>query len=368
MGNAEVIEIKRQVEVLTHGFPSPQRTIVDGITYSSPMVVAGDWHPEAIEIAMKRASSDNVEQYIRKADAYRTYSPYEIRRETSSAIAQRSSLLTGLSIAVTKKFADIEMRNRDYVLQGLKTIYGDMSRTRLMLKWGTEESQHPLMLLNVLEDAGVIDPVERNSWEKRAYDVHWDISRHGDLGKIDYFYLAYATKQEYETEVNYRKLQKMVATDYFLKGHSEESAKNELRKMKTDGRDEVGFLKVLKLIRADEAAHRGLYTDVSMLHLRYIPGVILDALHRSQSGFEMPSKDLMPELNEAVLEALYKGSEWLAISTYVDNFNVINRRHGFKDRKALKKATQNSAALKEGKARFEIILPDGTFIPNLEAA
>lgn len=357
---AETAEINRQVDILLNHFPEspkPAKTETGEKQHRPPIVIAGNWHPEAVEIAKELAVRKVVEKFFETSQTHRLYKPDEVRARTVELIRLTSGKLSDKTVALWEKFIDTELRTSDYVEAGLRTIKGDQARARQMMLWGTQESGHPLLLLNALEDAGLITPRERLEWEKRASEEQWHVENHRDLVK-DYFYLAYATYQEYQTFKNYGKFIRSIVTDLFLEGYSKEAIQHELKKYKIGADNQPGLLEPTSIVYAEEAAHFAMYLELTKTLLKYIPATMLEAIVKTQIGFQMPGYDRNPEIMAEIVEALY-GTPRDVVLSYIETFNDVCRRLGFADRNAVKHAERNSQQLREGPARFVIYHSNG---------
>lgn len=364
IGGAEEAEINRQVDILTNHFPKspakPAKTETGERQLRSPVVIAGDWHPEAVEIAKNEAVKKLVARFIHTSKHHRQSDTEAIRARTATDIRTKAHMLSDRTIVVWEKFTDTELRTRDYVAAGLDTIQGDQARNRLMLEWGTQESGHPLLLMNALEDAGVITKRERLAWERQAFEKQWHVEDHGELGINDYDYVEFATYQEKQTVENYGTLWLLGVIDYYLQGYSQEAIQDALKTVKIGKIDQEGMLEPFRVVFAEEGAHHGMYVDLSKTLFKFLPRQVISSMRRTQNGFHMPGYDRDPEIMTEIVEALY-GTPRDVFLSYIDTFNDTCQRHGFENRNALKKADRESEKLAEGPARFVIYKPDGSF-------
>jgi len=110
---------------------------------------------------------------------------------------------------------------------------------------------------------------------------------------------------------------------------------------------EIGAAEAFRIVAVDEIAHHGIFLQIVLTHLKYLPEKTLDLMEKVFRGFEMPSFRLIPNAREFVRTVaktrFYSGSMHRQFI-----HNPILKSLGLDDDEAFNRAVQAAKLLPDG--------------------
>lgn len=248
-----------------------------------PQVIVGPWTPQARQDAIEKESHAAFVEYFGKAMRTRHWSPWhdlpyaEMREHGHRLSEQTISLIEG--------FLGIEEYVGDYVLNGLEMFRVDRTRRNMQLQWGAEEMKHGVAWEQVLLHSGARTQEQLNAYCAKVGEHHWSINDHAGantpLGTA-----VYAMVQERATYYNYQELNARIREEYGLpRTRTPEERQRGF---------EVGAAEAFRIVSVDEIAHHGMFLQIVLIHLKYLPDFTLETMERVLRGFRMPALRLIP--------------------------------------------------------------------------
>lgn len=164
-------------------------------------------------------------------------------------------------------FCGVELYVPDYTEAGFRVTRETFGEAWFQANWGYEESKHALVFREYLLQAGLRTTDEYNAYEKRIFDLKWNMPFETVREMA-----CYGALQEQATLLIYKAQQR-----------------------RAEQRGNHVLAKIYALVSRDEAAHMGWYRRLIKFHMEEDrEGTLLDLGHVIRH-FEMPGVALIPE-------------------------------------------------------------------------
>ncbi len=301
-----------------------------------PMFVRGPWTPAARQSAIDKECLQHFIEYFGKAMKTRRWSPWhDLPFGEMKKFGQRLGTET---INLIEGFLGIEEYVGDYVQEGLEMFRNNRTRRNLQLQWGSEELKHGVAWEMTLLHSGARTEEELQAYCSKVQQHRWTIKNHAGadhpLGVT-----VYAMVQERATFFNYQETRARIRAEYGLPPHPTKEER---------GRGyEVGAAEAFRIVGVDEIAHHGIFLQIVLTHLKYMPDKALDVMQQVFAGFKMPSLRLIPNARNFIHAVAQTG-----IHTAERHLkfiqNPVLKSLGLEDNEAFSRAVQAAKLLPEG--------------------
>jgi len=302
----------------------------------SPHIVPGPWTLEARERAVQKECHQMFVEYFGKAMRSRRWSPWhDLPFDEMKAYGDRLSPET---INLIEGFLGIEEYVGDYVMEGLEMFRNNRTRRHLQLQWGSEELKHGVAWEKVLLHSGARNEEQLEAYCKKVQDHRWTVKDHAGadtpLGVT-----IYSMVQERATFFNYQEMRARIREEYGLPAtptHEERERGYE-----------VGAVEAFRIVGVDEIAHHGIFLQIVLTHLKYLPEKTLDQMQKVFEGFVMPSLRLIPNARDFI-RAVAKTRFYPGAKHRQFVHNPILQSLGLEDDAAFNRAVQAAKLLPAG--------------------
>ncbi|HEV2662616.1 MAG TPA: acyl-ACP desaturase [Ktedonobacteraceae bacterium] len=326
-------------ELLPEGdLPHPTRAV------EMPNVVRGPWTARARQQAVERECHDAFVEYFGKAMRTRRWSPWHDL--PFAEMQEHGHRLSEQTVNLVEGFLGVEEYVGDYVLNGLEMFRTNRTRRNLQLQWGSEEMKHGAAWELVLLHSGARSAEQLQEYCGQVAEHHWSIYDHAGadtpLGTA-----IYAMVQERATYFNYQETNARIREEYGLpRTRTPEERRRGF---------EVGAAEAFRVVSVDEIAHHGMFLQIVLIHLKYLPDVTLETMDRVFRGFRMPALRLIPHartfLHAVVGAGLHKRERYQSVV-----HNPILKALGLDDDEAFNRAIQEAKLLPAGFGPDQITL------------
>ncbi len=283
-----MVEVKNNDPIHTPELATQTQKV--GKILAIPMVVKGPWSFGAREQAVYKGAEKVFEEFHARSVKHRNWSPYVDL--PIQEIKDRGNLLSSSTTELILGHMGVEDFIADYMKAGLES-YGNVKPFRnLFIFWGGDEIKHEIVWRLVLLHSGKKTDEELKEYESERQKKVWTPTQHkgvdGMLGA-----LVYGMIQEKATDFSYSRL------DLLIRADSELPPK--LTLFEKERGLAIGASGGTQLVRTDEIAHNGVYTDLVLLYLQYFPDMTLEKISEVIDGFTMPAVKLLPNRKQFLL-------------------------------------------------------------------
>jgi len=305
-------------------------------SFPIPEIVTGPWTQAARQLAVDKECLQHFIEYFGKAMKTRRWSPWhDLPIEEMKKFGEH---LTQETINLIEGFLGIEEYVGDYVEEGLEMFRNNRMRRHLQLQWGSDELKHGVAWEKTLLYSGARTEEQLKEYCDKVMEHRWTIKNHAGadspLGVT-----VYAMVQERATFYNYQETRARIRAEY---GLSQAPTEEE----RTRGY-EVGASEAFRVVGVDEIAHHGIFLQIVLTHLKYLPEKTLDTIQQVFAGFQMPSLRLIPNARQfirAVARTEIHNAE--KHKTFIHN--PVLKSLGLEDDEAFNRAVQAAKLLPEG--------------------
>ncbi|HLF29364.1 MAG TPA: acyl-ACP desaturase [Anaerolineae bacterium] len=301
-----------------------------------PRVVPGPWTLAARQRTIDKECQQHFVDYFGKAMHTRRWSPWHDL--PFAEMKEHGSRLSPETINLIEGFLGIEEYVGDYVLDGLEMFRNSRTRRNLQLQWGSEELKHGVSWEMVLLHSGARTEEQIETYCRRVQEHRWSHKNHA--GADDPLGVTiYAMVQERATFFNYQEVKARIRQEYGL-------PKNPTPEERERGY-EVGAAEAFRVVGVDEIAHHGIFLQIVLTHLKYLPEKTLDLMEKVFRGFQMPSLRLIPNARDFI-RAVAKTRLHTAERHLKFIHNPILKSLGLEDNEAFNRAVQAVKLLPAG--------------------
>ena len=304
---------------------------------SMPQVHHGPWTLKARQQAIEKEVHAAFVAYFGKAMKTRRWSPWHDL--PLAEMREHGHRLSEHTISLIEGFLGIEEYVGDYVLNGLEMFRVDRTRRNLQLQWGAEEMKHGVAWeLTLLHSGARTEEQLKEYCGKIGEHQRWSINNHAGastpLGTA-----IYAMVQERATYFNYQETNARIRQEYGLpaKRTAEERARG----------FEVGAAEAFRVVSVDEIAHHGMFLDIVLIYLKYLPDLTLQTMDEVFRGFRMPALRLIPNARNFLRAVVGTG-----MHTREKHVNAVHnpvlRALGMESDEAFNRAVQEAKLLPPG--------------------
>lgn len=314
----------------------PSDAAAGGKKFALPTIIRGPWTQAARQLAIDKECLQHFIDYFGKAMKTRRWSPWhDLPLKEMQEFGQRLSTET---VNLIEGFLGIEEYVGDYVEEGLEMFRNNRTRRNLQLQWGAEEMKHGVAWEMTLLHSGVRTEEQLTDYCDKIQQHRWTIKNHAGadspLGVS-----VYAMVQERATFFNYQETRARIRREYGLpdKPTKEEAARG----------CEVGAAEAFRVVGVDEIAHHGIFLQIVLTHLKYMPEKALDVMQQVFSGFKMPSLRLIPNARNFIHAVAQTGIH-TAERHLKFIHNPVLKSLGLEDNEAFNRAVQAAKLLPAG--------------------
>ena len=301
-----------------------------------PLIVRGPWTQAARQLAIDKECLQQFIEYFGKAMKTRRWSPWHDL--PVDEMQHYGHMLGEETINLIEGFLGIEEYVGDYVLEGLEMFRNNRTRRNLQLQWGSDELKHGVAWEQVLLHSGARTEEQLKAYCDKVSEHRWTLKNHAGtdspLGVS-----AYAMVQERATFFNYQETRARIRTEYGLPPQP--------TKEERERGYEVGAAEAFRVVGVDEIAHHGIFLQIVMTHLKYMPEKALDVMQQVFAGFKMPSLRLIPNARNFV-HAVAKTGLHTAERHLKFIHNPVLKSLGLEDSEAFNRAVQAAKLLPLG--------------------
>ena len=302
----------------------------------TPLIVPGPWTQAAKQQAIDKECYQHFVEYFGKAMKTRRWSPWhDLPFDEMKAYGDRLSPET---ISLIQGFLGVEEYVGDYVADGLEMFRNNRTRRNMQLQWGSDELKHGVAWEMVLLHSGARAEEQLKAYVDKVQEHRWTIKNHAGsdspLGAT-----IYSMVQERATFFNYQETRARIREEYGLpKNPTDEERKRGY---------EVGASDAFRIVAIDEIAHHGIFLEIVLTHLKYLPEKALDIMQQVFQGFQMPSLRLIPNAREFI-RAIAKTRLHTGERHRQFIHNPILKSLGLEDNEAFNRAVQAAKLLPAG--------------------
>ena len=307
-----------------------------GRKFQLPSFVRGPWTLAARQRAVDKECLQHFIEYFGKAMKTRRWSPWHDL--PVDEMKQYGDRMTPETVNLIEGFLGIEEYVGDYVLEGLEMFRGNRTRRNLQLQWGSEELKHGVTWEKVLLHSGARTEEEIEAYCNKVSEHRWSLKNHAGTDQ-PLGVTVYAMVQERATFFNYQETRARIRSEYGLPPNP---TKEELARG-----HEVGASEGFRVVGIDEIAHHGIFLQIVLTHLKYMPEKALDVMQQVFAGFKMPSLRLIPNARNFI-HAVAKTGLHTAERHLKFIHNPVLKSLGLEDNEAFNRAVQAAKLLPEG--------------------
>ena len=321
-------------------------TVLTGSTpIQPPEIHHGPWTLNARQQAVEKEVHAAFVTYFGKAMKTRRWSPWHDL--PLAEMREHGHRLSETTINLIEGFLGIEEYVGDYVLNGLEMFRVDRTRRNLQLQWGSEEMKHGVAWEQVLLHSGARSEEQLKDYcGKIGEHQRWSINNHAGantpLGTA-----IYAMVQERATYFNYQETNARIRQEYGLpaKRTPEERERG----------FEVGAAEAFRVVSVDEIAHHGMFLEIVLIYLKYLPELTLSTMEEVFAGFRMPALRLIPNARTFLRAVVNSGMQ-----TREKHINAVHnpvlRALGMESDEAFNRAVQEAKLLPPGLGPDQVAL------------
>ena len=302
-----------------------------------PQIHHGPWTLKARQEAIEKEVHAAFITYFGKAMKSRRWSPWHDL--PLAEMREHGHRLSAHTISLIEGFLGIEEYVGDYVLNGLEMFRVNRTRRNLQLQWGAEEMKHGVAWeLTLLHSGARTEEQLEEYCGKIGERQRWSINNHAGantpLGTS-----IYAMVQERATYFNYQETNARIREEYGLpaKRTPEERARG----------FEVGAAEAFRVVSVDEIAHHGMFLEIVLIYLKYLPDLTLQTMEEVLAGFRMPALRLIPNARNFLRAVISTGMQ-----TREKHVNAVHnpvlRALGMESDEAFNRAVQEAKLLPPG--------------------
>lgn len=310
-----------------------------------PQIHHGPWTLKARQQAIEKEVHAAFVTYFGKAMKTRRWSPWHDL--PLAEMREYGHRLSETTVNLIEGFLGIEEYVGDYVLNGLELFRVDRTRRNLQLQWGAEEMKHGVAWEQVLLHSGARTEEQLKEYcGKIGEHQRWSINNHAGastpLGTA-----IYAMVQERATYFNYQETNARIRQEYGLpaKRTPEERARG----------FEVGAAEAFRVVSVDEIAHHGMFLEIVLIYLKYLPDLTLSTMEEVFAGFRMPALRLIPNARTFLRAVIGSGMQ-----TREKHINAVHnpvlRALGMDSDEAFNRAVQEAKLLPPGLGPDQVAL------------
>ncbi len=310
-----------------------------------PQIHHGPWTLKARQQAIEKEVHAAFVTYFGKAMKTRRWSPWHDL--PLAEMREHGHRLSEHTINLIEGFLGIEEYVGDYVLNGLEMFRVDRTRRNLQLQWGSEEMKHGVAWeLTLLHSGARTEEQLKEYCGKIGEHQRWSINNHAGantpLGTA-----IYAMVQERATYFNYQETNARIRQEYGLpaKRTPEERARG----------FEVGAAEAFRVVSVDEIAHHGMFLDIVLIYLKYLPDLTLQTMDEVFRGFRMPALRLIPNARNFLRAVVGTGMQTREKHTNAVH-NPVLRALGMESDEAFNRAVQEAKLLPPGLGPDQVTL------------
>jgi len=305
-------------------------------SFPIPEIIKGPWTQAARQLAIDKECLQHFIDYFGKAMKTRRWSPWhDLPIDEMKKFGERLSQET---INLIEGFLGIEEYVGDYVEEGLEMFRNNRMRRHLQLQWGSDELKHGVAWEKVLLHSGARTEEQLEAYCHKVQEHRWTIKNHAGadspLGVT-----IYAMVQERATFFNYQETRARIRSEYGLPANPTEEER--------ERGYEVGAAEAFRIVGVDEIAHHGIFLQIVLTHLKYLPEKTLDTMQQVFAGFQMPSLRLIPNARSFV-RAVHQTGIHTAERHKQFIHNPVLKSLGLEDDEAFNRAVQAAKLLPEG--------------------
>jgi acyl-[acyl-carrier-protein] desaturase len=311
----------------------------------TPEIHHGPWTLKARQQAVEKEVHAAFVTYFGKAMKTRRWSPWHDL--PLAEMREHGHRLSETTINLIEGFLGIEEYVGDYVLNGLEMFRVDRTRRNLQLQWGSEEMKHGVAWEQVLLHSGARTEEQLKDYcGKIGEHQRWSINNHAGantpLGTA-----IYAMVQERATYFNYQETNARIRQEYGL------SAKRTPEERERGF--EVGAAEAFRVVSVDEIAHHGMFLEIVLIYLKYLPELTLTTMEEVLGGFRMPALRLIPNARTFLRAVVGSGMQ-----TREKHINAVHnpvlRALGMESDEAFNRAVQEAKLLPPGLGPDQVAL------------
>lgn len=302
-----------------------------------PQIHHGPWTLKARQEAIEKEVHAAFVTYFGKAMKTRRWSPWH--NLPLAEMREYGHRLSEQTVNLIEGFLGIEEYVGDYVLNGLEMFRVDRTRRNLQLQWGAEEMKHGVAWeLTLLHSGARTEEQLKEYCGKIGEHQRWSINNHAGaatpLGTA-----IYAMVQERATYFNYQETNVRIREEYGLpaKRTPEERTRG----------FEVGAAEAFRVVSVDEVAHHGMFLEIVLIYLKYLPDLTLQTMEEVFAGFRMPALRLIPNARSFLRAVISTGMQ-----TREKHVNAVHnpvlRALGMESDEAFNRAVQEAKLLPPG--------------------